>query len=335
MKTNGLILLLLLCAVQVFPQNKVGTTAAPFLGIFAGPRATAMGGAFVAVASDPSALYWNPAGISRTGATAAMFEHAEYLIGTGWNFFAATVALDEYNAVGVSVTNVAYGSEEVTTDYAQEGTGEYWDASDWAIGVSYARNLTDRFSIGATGKMIIQKIWREQATGYALDLGLLFISPFNDLKIGMAISNYGTDMQLAGEDLLVTYDPDPSVNGNNKKIPAEYYTGSYSLPLFFRLGVAMDAIKSDQHRWTLAVDAIHSNDNAQTLNVGTEYAWNNMVFLRVGFRSLGMPDREGGLTAGAGISYDLQAGLNIKVDYAYQDFGLLKSVNKFSLSIGF
>ena len=50
-----------------FSQDKVGTSAAPFLGINIGGAATAMGGAYVSMASDASALYWNPGAISRLG----------------------------------------------------------------------------------------------------------------------------------------------------------------------------------------------------------------------------------------------------------------------------
>jgi len=205
---KGILLFVMLLTSGLFAQNKVGTTAAPFLGIGAGPRAISMGGAFVAVASDPTALYWNPAGISRYGRTQAFMEHTNYLLGTSYNFFGAVVAIDEDDAVGLSVTNLAYGSSDVTTVAQPDGTGETWNANDWAIGVSYSRNLTDRFSIAGTAKMIIQQIWRESATGFALDAGLLYITPLNNLRIGMEIANFGTEMQMSGEDLLITVSPD-------------------------------------------------------------------------------------------------------------------------------
>jgi len=335
MKKCILLLSVFLTFQVVSAQNKVGTTAAPFLGIGAGPRAIGMGGAFAAVASDPTALYWNPAGISRTGLTQAFMEHTNYLLGTSYNFFAAVVALDEDNAIGLSVTNLAYGSTEVTTIEQPDGTGETWDANDWAIGLSYARNLTDRFSIGGTAKMIIQQIWRESATGFALDAGLLYITPIKSLKIGMEMSNFGTDMQLSGEDLFIVVSPDESVAGANSKIPAQYTTDSYPLPLIFRVGLSMDVISSADNRVTLAVDAIHPSDNLQSMNVGGEYCWDNMVSLRLGYKSLFTPDSQEGLTVGAGLSYDITSKFNVKFDYGYENYGLLKNVQEFGLTIGF
>jgi len=335
MKKVILLLVVFLTFSEMYAQNKVGTTAAPFLGIGAGPRAIAMGGAFVAVASDPTALYWNPAGISRTGLTQAFVEHTNYLLGTSYNYFGAVVALNEDNAIGLSVTNLAYGSEEVTTIDQPEGTGETWNANDWAIGLSYSRNLTDQFSIAGSAKMIIQQIWRESATGFAFDAGLLYITPFKGLKIGMEMSNFGTEMQMSGEDLLIIVSPDQSVAGANSKIPAQYTTDSYPLPLIFRVGLALDLINTSDNRLTLAADAIHPSDNLQSMNVGAEYCWNNLISLRIGYKSLFTPDSQEGLTAGAGLNYDITSRLNVKFDYGYENYGLLKNIQEFGLTVGF
>jgi Type IX secretion system protein PorV len=334
MKKLVLILFVFLL-VNIYGQDKVGTTAAPFLGIGAGPTAIGMGGAFVAVANDPSALYWNPSGISRTGQNQFLFEHTNYLVGTSYNFFGGVVALDDENAIGLSITYLDYGSDLVTTIELPDGTGETWSAKDMSIGVTYARNLTDRFSLGGTAKMILQQIWHESATGWALDAGLLYITPFNDLKIGMNISNFGTDMRMTGEDLYITHNPDQSVAGDNSKIPAEYYTDSYPLPLFFRIGLSMDVINSTDNKVTLAVDALHPNDNAQSVNVGGQYSWNNTVYARIGYKSIGIPSSEEGLTFGFGLAYEVIANLTFKLDYAYENYGILNNIQKFAVSVNF
>ena len=328
-------IIFLFLIVIIHGQDKVGTTAAPFLGIGAGPKAIGMGGAFVAVADDPSALYWNPSGISRAGKTEVLIEHTNYLIGTSYNYFGGVVAFDENNAVGLSVTYLDYGSEMVTTVLLPDGTGEYWNAKDVAIGLSYSRNLSDRFSIGGTAKMILQQIYHESATGFALDAGLLYITPFNDLKIGMDISNFGTDMRMSGEDLYITHNPDQSKAGSNSKIPAEYFTDTYPLPLLFRIGLSMDVLNSEDNRVTLAVDALHPNDNAQSANVGAQYEWNNMIYARVGYKSLGIPESEEGLTFGFGLSYELLVNIRMNLDYAYESFNRLNNIQKFALSVSF
>ena len=335
MKKFLLFFIFLFLIGMTYGQDKVGTTAAPFLGIGAGPKAIGMGGAFVAVADDPSALYWNPSGISRRGKTEVLIEHTNYLISTGYNYFGGVVALDENNAIGLSVTYLDYGSERVTTIQMPDGTGEEWSAKDVAVGLTYSRNLSDRFSIGGTVKMIMQQIWHESATGFALDAGLLYITPFNDMKIGMDISNFGTDMRMSGEDLYVTHNPDASKAGANSKIPAEYFTDSYPLPLLFRIGLSMDVLNTEDNRITLAVDALHPNDNAQSANVGAQYEWNNTIYARVGYKSIGVPKNEEGLTFGFGLSYELLLNLRLNLDYAYESYGRLDNIQKFALSVSF
>ena len=184
-------LVALLLAIVTLPaaaQSKVGTTAAQFLGISVGPRAVAMGSAFVAQGGDVSALYWNPGAISRSGQSQLMVSSTDWLIDTRLNWVGFQLAIDEANTIGISMTQLDYGQDDVTTVAAPEGTGQVWTAQDVAVGVSYARNLTDRFSIGGSFKYVSQKIWNESATAFAFDVGLLFITPFNGLRLGMSLS---------------------------------------------------------------------------------------------------------------------------------------------------
>jgi hypothetical protein len=314
-----------------FSQSKVGTTAAPFLGIAVGPRAIGLGGAFVAVASDVSTLYWNPAGASRIGKSEVMVSHTQWIFGTSFDWIGVMIALDRNNSIGVSLTQLDYGEEEVTTIDFPEGTGEKWGASDLAIGISYARNLTDRFSVGGTVKFIHQKIWNERAIGFALDFGVLFITEFRGLKLGATIANFGTEMRLDGKDLFVQHDLDPEAGGNNPAISAKLRTDSWPLPLLFRVGASIDLINGESNRVVLAVDALHPNDNTESLNLGLEYTFRDFIYVRVGYKSLFQKDSQEGLTAGVGLSYKV-GGVRVKFDYAYQDFGILKNIQNFALS---
>jgi opacity protein-like surface antigen len=94
-------------------------------------------------------------------------------------------------------------------------------------------------------------------------------------------------------------------------------------------------VKQDEHRVTVAVDAVHPNDNTEYLNTGVEYAWNQIVFLRGGMKSLFERDTEQGLTAGIGLQYRILGDLAVKVDYAYQDWGRLTNVHYFTVGVRF
>lgn len=330
-----IIILFIVLAGNMFGQSKVGTTAAPFLNVAIGPRAISMGGAFVATADDITALYWNPAGIATQQNNSAMFSYTSWFAGINYNWAAASINLGTMGSLGASVTYLDYGDMEVTTLSEQEGTGEMFTASDMALGLTYAMKLTDQFSMGATVKYINQKIWNSSASTVGFDLGVLFLSDIYGLRIGATITNFGPDMQIDGKDLYVQHDINSQIFGNNDQILATLNTDEFQLPLTFRVGLAMDVLKTSMHRFTVGVDATHPSDNDESLNIGAEYAFNNLVFIRGGYKSLMLDNAEEGLTLGFGLNYDIAPNLGIFVDYAYQDFGILENTQHFAIGLKF
>jgi opacity protein-like surface antigen len=330
-----LILASVLVCAQAFAQTKVGTTAAQFLGISVGPKATAMGDAFVASAEDVSTMYWNPGAFAASGKSELMFSNMNWLADTKFRWLGFMLNLDGTNAVGVSVTNLDYGENDVTTVLLPDGTGERWAAQDVAIALSYSRRLTDRFSMGGSVKYISQTIWNESASTIAFDLGLLFVTGFHDMRLGMSFSNFGGDMALDGRDLLQRVDIDPANSGSNKTLVGRLKTDPWPIPLFFRVGAAMDVIKNDQLVLTVAADAVRPNDNVEYVNVGGQVGWNNLIFLRGGYKSLFKKDAEEGLTLGAGVRYSFEGLATVDVNYAYSQFGLFGNLNTISLAVSF
>ncbi len=319
----------------VSAQSKVGTTAAQFLGISVGPRAIAMGSAFVASNSDATSLYWNPGAFQQAGTSQLTFSNTDWLVGTKFRWFGLMLNLGSENAVGISLTQLDYGEEDVTTVGSPNGTGERWSAQDLAIGLSYCRRLTDRFSMGGTVKYVEQRIWNESASAFAFDLGLLFVTGFNDMRLGVSMSNFGGEMTLAGRDLLERVDIDPLNSGSNKALVGNLKTDAWAIPLLFRVGVAMDAYKDDMFRLTVAADALRPNDNDESVNVGGEFAFNDMVFLRGGYKSVFGNGLEEGLSLGAGVKYTADGIGALEVDYAYTKFGLFGNINTIALAISF
>ena len=294
-----------------------------------------MGGAFTALANDASALYYNPGGIARMGKSQFVFSHTNWIVDTNLNWIGLVIKLDNSNAVGLSITQLDYGQEEVTNVYHPEGTGEMWTAKDLVLALSYSRLLTDRFSIGGSAKYIQQKLWNESASAFAIDVGLLFITDFKDMKIGMSISNFGNDMRMQGKDLLKRIDIDPDHLGDNETIVGNLKTNSWPLPLFFRVGVSMDVVKIARNKITLAADAFRPSNNSGSVNVGGEFSFNNMFFLRGGYKSLFMKKTEEGFTAGIGVNIPMSGGYTWCVDYTYMDFGVFENIKMISASVKF
>jgi hypothetical protein len=311
----------------------VGTTAASFLKIGVGGRALAMGEASTTLASDVTAIYWNPAGLAQISNTQILVSHYDYIADIYYDYGAAAISFGSIGTFGFHFAYLGMPDIDRTTVLEPEGTGEKAGAYSYSTGLSYGRALTERFDIGFTVKMIGEKIWHCTASGVAMDAGVSYRTIFKNVRIGMSISNFGTSMQMDGSDLLIQYDIDPLSNGNNSNINGKLETGEYSLPVLFRVGISgnitRDFLGFDNHDLIVACDVIHPNDNYEYLNVGTEYTFKNMISLRGGYRRLFLKDTEGGLTFGFGLNFMI-SNIGLQLDYAAVDFGRLDYLNKFS-----
>lgn len=333
----------LIIPVSVFGQglitdvSKSGTSAASFLEIAIGAPAVGMGGAFVSVANDATALYWNVAGTAELEENEVLVLHNNWIAGTNLDFLGVVFTLGNFGNIGASLILLSMDEMAVRTVQQPEGTGEFFAAEDIAVGLSYAKKLTDRFSIGFTSKFIQQKIWHETATAFAIDAGTTFKTDlFAGMTIGASISNFGSKMQLSGRDTRRFGRIDETKLGSNERIPFNVELDSWNLPLLFQFGVSTNVIQNENHRWTVAMDALHPSNDFESVNVGTEYALNDFVFLRGGYQSLFLDNVEGGLSFGAGLKANmLFSDATIKIDYAFREMGRLENIHIFSIGAAF
>lgn len=335
------IIVLFICNSNLYGQlfrdiTKVGTTAAQFLKIGAGARPLGMGGTYTGISDDIYGIYYNPAGVAISkGNGQVAFNHTQWFADIDYDFAAAALNLESFGSLFISVTSLRVPEEKVRTFEYPEGNGQFWDASSISFGVGFAKSLTDRFSIGFQAKFIQESIWSSTASGFALDIGTYYVTPFNDLVIGASISNFGTKMELDGKDIQLNYDPDDNSSSGPNNVPAQYDMDAYDLPLTFRIGFSMDVIESRYIKVKTAFDATHPNDNTEYVNAGIEFAYDELLFLRGGYKSLFLAESEQSYTFGAGINYEISNQLYIKVNYAFGDYGRLKNIQYFDISLIF
>ncbi|MBN1997932.1 PorV/PorQ family protein [candidate division KSB1 bacterium] len=331
------IIALLLSGSLLFADEvtKVGTTALGFLNIDVGSRAVGMGGAYVSIANDATAMFWNPAGIAKSDKMEAVFHHSDWIADINFNYIAAVLPIAGIGNFGINATALSMPDMERTTLDSPEGTGEMFSAGSMAFGVAFGRSLTDRFSIGFNVKYVNESIYHSSTDGFAFDVGTQFTTQFSGLKIGMSITNYGPKVSMAGRDMLTQVDINPNVAGNNENMNAYLKTDAFDLPLMFRVGMAIDMLKGiGNSNLILSADALHPNDDVESVNVGAEYVFNNILALRGGYTSLFAEDFEAGLSFGGGIHHQLMS-VEMSLDYAYRDFGLLENVQMFTLGLKF
>lgn len=318
--------------------NRVGTTAAPFLKIGVGARALGMGEACATQTEDVTSMFWNPAGLARTDMKQILLNHYDYIADLYYEYGGVAIPMGNLGTFGAFISYLGMPDIERTTVQFPDGNGEYVSANSFAVGLSYARALTDRFSIGGNVKYIKETIWHSSAGGLALDIGLLYRAFFKNIKIGMSISNFGGDMQMSGRDMQIQHDIDDTFAGNNQNINAHLDTDVFPLPVLFRVGLSAniteDFVTIPNTSWIVAVDAVHPNDNQEYLNVGTELALYDFFALRSGYRQLFLDENEGGFTFGFGLFLSVSQ-YRFQLDYANVDYGRLDHTNKFSLILSF
>ena len=302
-----------------------------------GAASAGMGGAFVSVANNATALYWNAAGISGGGKYEAAVSHSDWLAETNFDFAGIVIPLGNFGSVGFSFTSLSMDDMKVTTVEKPDGTGEFFNANDIAFGLTYARNLTERFSIGFTAKYIQQTIWHMTSSAFAIDAGTLFKTDLlGGMVIGAAISNFGTAMTLDGRDTRYFIRVDDNKLGSNERIPTNIEMDEWELPLSFQIGVSTYAVNKDSYKLLIAADALVPNNDYQSINAGAELSILDLISLRGGYNSLFLQEAEGGLSLGVGLSSQMLLSLAVvNFDYSFRDFGRLQNIHTLSLGIKF
>lgn len=334
---NKILLLFFYTSLMVYAQeaDQVGTSMANFLKIDVGSRASALGGAFVAMTDDASATFWNPGGLVFVEKNEAMFQSTNWVADTKLYYMSVAVPLESWGVFGASIYSFNSGDMEETTVSQPDGTGRVFSASNFAMGLSYARTFTEQFSVGFTVKYISENLSRESASTFAFDIGSVFkTNILNGMRIGLALTNLGGTMKLEGPDLNVRHDINTGLP-TNKFVDASLGTQEWQLPLLFRVGLGTYVVKNDNTSLSFEASFNDSRDFTTRYNLGSEFILNvideQKVALRIGY--LGNYD-EAGLTAGAGFLVAL-GGFNFKLDYAYADMDRLGNAQRYTLSILF
>jgi hypothetical protein len=294
-------------------QAKVATTGYQFLEIGVGARAIGMGEAFVALADDASAIYYNPAGLTQLSGPQATFDYVRYVADIDYAFAGIAFpagSIGGYFGVGLYALDAG---DILKTTYADPygKSGEYFGFQDFAATFSYGRNLTDRFSVGTTVKLITEKLEQFRSIVWAADVGTSYNTGYRGFTISMVISNFGPDGH-------VTH---PTI---------DYPADDTPLPINFKFGSSIRMIDGGVHKAILAAEGSHPADNLEKYQAGVEYWYNEMFALRVGGK---FNYDIGGLTAGAGLRLPW-GDRDLRVDYGFQEFGVLGDNHRWSVTLG-
>jgi hypothetical protein len=305
---------------QIFPilgAQRVGISTAEFLKIGVGSRASAMGDAFVAVANDASALYWNPAGLVQFKDDQLLFSHNMWVVDINHDFVGAVYHMDETNAFGIAFTALSMQDMPVTTEFQPFGTGNYFGFGDIALAVTYSRKMTDQFSFGGTVRYIEETLDKLKMRGVMIDLGTYYWTGLGTTRFAVAVTNFGNQLAPDGQVVLI-----------GKRSVSQWQ--AFSPPTEFRIGFAMEPYQDEINKITASIQLNHPNDNSENLSTGVEYNWKNTFYLRGGYK---FNVEEQNFSFGAGVYLPVSIA-NVTVDYSYSNFVRLGTAHRFSIILG-
>jgi long-subunit fatty acid transport protein len=314
----ALVLIILLVIGTAGAVEKVGTTSMQLLKIPVGVRGIAMGNAMVATVNDAEAVWWNPAALTEIKKNQAQVSLINMPADIHLMSGVLAKAWDDYSAVSLHVINLYTGPMKERTYYQPEGTGRDFLAWDLVLGGSYARKLTDRFSLGGNLRYLHSKLEEESYDGAAVDLGTLYKTGLRSMRLGMCIQNLGPNVKYSG-----SYWDYRNRSQNNDQLVQQNFEDA-SLPTIFRLGVAFNVFemfglkKAADFDADAAAQMDHPNDNRERLNIGAEGRYKGMLYLRAGGK---FAYDEESFALGFGLRVPITGGARVHVDYAYSHMG--------------
>jgi hypothetical protein len=325
--------------VMALPSNateyidKMSQSGMPFLTIEPNGRTAAMGGAGTCIAEDASAMFANPAGLAMFKGLDVAFGMNNWIADIKQYSGAAAYNFGKWGTFGASFVWMDYGNFTETIPYVgndpvSQQTGYVtlgnFTVKDYALGLSYARKISNQFSFGAQIKYAYEDLYKtlvydrylgqnvlsnNQEQMYAFDFGTLYYTGWKDLRFGMSIRNFSRQGKFVDQ--------------------------RFELPLTMTMGMAMNVMtvlmpSQEKQKLTLAVDWLHPRNWRERVHVGAEYQLQDMLFVRAGYK---FNYSEEGLTAGVGVAKSM-GNYGLRLDYSYGAFGdFFGSVNRLTIGI--
>jgi hypothetical protein len=296
MRKFFIVIIIILSVKLSYGQNDgAGNTGLAFLKLGIGARSIAMGEAFVSLADDGTAYIYNPARINATenGNVTVMFNKTMLDLTT--NFVGAKFRLNKFGfGIGLLKTTVS----DIEVRNTPGAAIEKFNSDNFSTGVSICYDIQKNLSIGVTGKMLYEKIYIDEAAGFAMDFGTNY--KYNNISFAAVLSNVGSMNNLS--------------NSETK------------LPTALRFGASY-VIKKNDFTFTGALDGYKVLDGGTIhSHFGAEAGYKEFIYLRAGYQT-GYENKN--FSAGLGLRYK-----TLYVDYAFQPYSIgFGSGN--SLSLGF
>ena len=341
---TGLAALLIVCIVTSPDARgqRIAKYGADFLAGGVGARALGMGGAYVGLADDVTAGYWNPAGLHQLQYPEIAYMHVERFAGAvSFDYGSAALPVSEQSTVSLSFFRSGVNDIVNTLEAWDPSLGQpkpnyesyitRFSAADYAFFLGYARHLSGDLTLGLTGKIIRRTIGDfADAWGYSFDVSMQYrTGPF---RLGATVQDLSTMLQSwsVNPDAFQATDGDGNPISYEEAFGQTIPEGGTALVLpVARLGSGVVLPIGAAHRVTLGFDVDMAFDGQQAFvpnvgdvsfhpRIGGEYSYKDVVALRAGVNRVQIGDAIGvdvTPSVGAGLTLD-----QFSIDVSFGDF---------------
>lgn len=326
MKTRILLsFLLAFCFVGVgFAQSntesEAGTTGSMHLLVPVTARTVGMGNTLASGLKGANAIeqiFSNPAGLAANTGTTALFSRMNYVADIGVNHVGVAQSFGTSSAA-LTFTNWNFGDIPLQTELSPDPNSVTYTAGYTTLGLSFARQVTDRIAAGVTAKVVNERIDDMSQTTVAFDGGMTYIVGESGLRFGVSLQNFGPKSAFTGTGLN-RYSRNPSAPGNAAQTNYLLEAEAFPLPSTLSFGAAYTKSLAGDINATLAGSFKSTGLGPDAFGGGVELGFKNLFFVRGGYQLYSAQDASmyTGLNAGAGLNLNL-SGLELSIDYAYR-----------------
>lgn len=324
---KGLLLLLSLSSLfsqaQLLPNfggQRAGLSALSFLKNDLSPVSFAMASASVANKGNLYSSENNPAALVQIKSSGIAISNLSVGAGIHQSFLASGFTLDDGSVIGFNVNSLNAGAMEIRTEFEPNGTGQLFYANNTALGMNYARKLSQNFSIGIGLKYIYEGIASYTNHTITADIGFLYTTDYKDLTFAVVVKNFGGNSQMIGSDLEITFNR------------TDVVLNKYTTPSIFKMGFSFVPYESKSKKVVASAELNHPSDNAENIRLGGELSFRDLLFTRLGYKL----SVQGQNYPTAGIGVKTRLGVHpLYIDYAVNPTNRMGVQHLIGLSIPF
>ncbi|MCK4560632.1 MAG: PorV/PorQ family protein [Calditrichia bacterium] len=280
-----------------------------------GARAMGLGNAYVAMADDPTAVYWNPAGLDYIYQQSLTFFHASLPEGGLYDFFGYAYPTLDLGTFAIGIGRIGTGDID-QYNIAGDRVGSAFSYDNYRLYLSYGLKLPYNLSAGLSIKVLRQGFYNislaeyggdVNATGVGMDLGILYKPEFStssllrDWSIGLNVQNMFQPQLKLGDITDI-------------------------IPLSLRFGLMRTIPISGTGAFNILLDLDKSSTTGLGIFFGTEFNYQGIGKVRVGYNN-------NSVAFGAGVEYKM-----FQIDYAFGNpsyDAMLPPIHRISLTINF